>query len=102
MPTKKPKTARAVHPNAGVRAWYQRELQELIKGMAQALLAALREAERGPSEVVGDAKKPSIDLLDRALRKWGGMWVKRFNQLGDKLANEFANKSRTVTDAMVK
>lgn len=47
-------------------------------------------------------KRPSIDLLRRALNKWGDIWTQRLEDLSTKLANEFANKSRVYTDRALK
>jgi 8-oxo-dGTP pyrophosphatase MutT (NUDIX family) len=65
-----------------------------------ATLATL--ARRRVRSLAEDAKPPRIDLLRRALDKWGGLWVKRLDDLAEKLAHDFANKSRTVTDAALK
>lgn len=59
----------------------------------------------GPRATLGigmaqDAKRltPAI-LLDRALSKWGGLWIHRFNVASDKLARQFATKSKRATEA---
>lgn len=59
-------------------------------------------ARRTKLPLAQDAKPPRIDLLRRALDKWGGLWTARLETLSEKLAADFANKSRTVTDAAVK
>jgi 8-oxo-dGTP pyrophosphatase MutT (NUDIX family) len=59
-------------------------------------------ARRTKLPLASDAKPPRIDLLRRALDKWGGLWVKRLDTLAEKMASDFANKSRTVTDAALK
>jgi uncharacterized protein with gpF-like domain len=103
MPPKKLKTLDPVHPNAGVRAWYQAQLEKLVRDMANDMRWFLVNAwSDAPVTHAHDAKKPSIDLLRRALDKWGGLWVKRLESLSDKLAAEFANKNRTVTDTGIK
>lgn len=108
MATKKSKqkTARAVWPNAGIEAWYRDALQRLIREMSQDFLNTMRRAWK-TAEPVGDglatdAKRPSIDLLRRALEKWGDIWTQRLDSLSDKMAHEFANKNRTYTDRAVK
>jgi uncharacterized protein with gpF-like domain len=100
----KPKTAPAVHPNAGVEAWYRRELERLIVEMYRDLYARVKRAWEGEPEAVfaHDAKPPKMDLLTRAMNKWGGLWVKRIEVLSERMADEFANKNRNVTDAAVK
>ncbi len=101
-PKKKPVTLDPVHANAGVRVWYQEQLEKLVRDMALDVRRLLVRTWKGESLIVGDAKKPSIDLLRRALDKWGGLWVQRLESLSDKLAAEFANKNRTVTDAGIR
>jgi SPP1 gp7 family putative phage head morphogenesis protein len=55
------------------------------------------------ADIAQDAKKrPSINLLRRALSKWGDIWTQRLESLSDKMANEFANKSRAYTDRALK
>ena len=72
---------------------------DLHAGVHETLATIARRRQVGLAQ---DAKPPKIDLLRRALDKWGGLWVKRLETLSEQLANEFANKSRTVTDAAVK
>lgn len=100
----KRKLAAAVHPNAGVEAWYRRELERLIVEMYRDLYARVKLTWEGEPEAVfaHDAKPPKIDLLKRAMSKWGGLWVKRIENLSERLAEEFANKNRNVTDAAVR
>lgn len=101
----KPKTAPAVHPNAGVEAEYRSELQQLIVRMFRELDRAIREAWNTadePAVMAHDAKPPKIDLLTRAMEKWGGLWVKRMETLADEMASQFANKNRNVTDKALK
>jgi SPP1 gp7 family putative phage head morphogenesis protein len=100
----KPKTAAAVHPNAGVEAWYRAQLQQLITRMFRDLRHTLEDLWAGaePVTIAHDAKPPKMDLLTRAMNKWGGLWVKRIETLSERLADEFANKNRNVTDAAVK
>lgn len=99
---KKLKTLDPVHPNAGVRVWYQDRLERLVREMALDMRRLLLRVWNDDNAIVGDAKKPSIDLLRRALEKWGGLWTNRLESLSDKLAREFANKNQTVTDVAVK
>lgn len=65
-----------------------------------ATLATL--ARRKVLPLAQDAKPPKIDLLRRALDKWGGLWTQRLETLSEKLAADFANKNRAVTDAALK
>lgn len=99
---KKPKTARAVFPNAGVEAWYRTELQRLVREMSQDMLDRVRRAWRDAG-LAQDAKSrptPAI-LLGRALEKWGGLWTHRLDEASTKIARNFANKTTRATDAAV-
>lgn len=96
---RRPKTAAAVHPNAGVRVWYTERLQSLVLDMADDLESAVVAAfNADDSGIAHDAKKPSIDLLRRALNKWGKLWTLRLETLSDNLAADFANRNKAVTD----
>jgi SPP1 gp7 family putative phage head morphogenesis protein len=102
---KKPPATRPVWPSAAIEAWYRTELQKMVRTMSRELYEVLRAAWKSAETVSDgamDAKRPSIDLLRRALDKWGGLWTRRLESLSDKLANEFANKSRTYTDRALK
>jgi uncharacterized protein with gpF-like domain len=102
----KPKTAPAVHPNAGVEAEYRRELERLIHRMFSELQTSITHAwnDEAPAALYAhDAPKPpKIDLLTRAMNEWGGLWVKRMETLSEEMANQFANKNRNVTDKALK
>jgi SPP1 gp7 family putative phage head morphogenesis protein len=105
MPTPKPKTAAAVHPNAGVEAAYRLALQALIVEMFRDLYRTTKRAwEDEPVTIAHDApgKPPKMDLLTRAMNKWGGLWVKKLETLSEQMADQFANANRNVTDRAVK
>lgn len=100
---RRPKTAPPVHPNAGVRVWYTEKLQALVRRMSDDLESVVVGAfNADDSGIAHDAKKPSIDLLRRALTKWGKLWTVRLETLSDQLASDFANRNKNVTDAALK
>lgn len=72
---------------------------DLHPGVRETLMTLERRRHIGLAQ---DAKPPKIDLLRRALDKWGGLWTQRLETLSEKLAHEFANKSRVVTDAALR
>jgi|SRR5580658_7867100 SPP1 gp7 family putative phage head morphogenesis protein len=102
-PTLKPIEARAVHANAGVRDWYRKELQCLLFRVNRSLILHIGAAWKEAPPITGfaqDAPTSSV-LLQRALRKWGGLWTKKFNKLSLDLSRKFARKSfRTTENAM--
>ena len=103
--TRKPVTVRAVHPNEGVRRWYQTELLALITEMhlsvSRHVLAAYAEHE--PAEIASDArtKNPSI-LIRRALEKWGGIWIRKLDKLSTTLSRKFASRAFAVSQTQLK
>jgi hypothetical protein len=125
MPRKRQRYARPTFPNAGVDAWYRTQLQIIVNEMAQDMLDTVRRAWRNAGlaqddkcppdphlvwvEACGttpahyyiarDAKRPTpAILLDRALSKWGGLWVHRLNTTAAKLATNFAKKNKRATE----
>ena len=103
--TGRPVTVRAIHPNAGTEAWYYRALHNLIAQMTveveRGVMVAYGQIE--PPEIAHDAapKNPAL-LLRAALRKWGGLWVSKFDKLSLDLAQEFAKRSFAMTQAQMR
>lgn len=101
--TNKPVTVRAIHASAGVAAWYFVELDRIVKAMRDEVehhvLAAYGSLE--PQEMAHDAANPSL-LLRAALRKWGGLWVSRFDKLSLDLGQAFARKSFNLTQTQMR
>lgn len=100
--TRKPATVRAIHASAAVHAWYFDELDRHIKRMQaeveREILAVYGAFE--PQTHAMDAN-PSL-LLRAALRKWGGLWVSKFDRLSLDLGAAFARKSFTITQAQMR
>ena len=101
--SRKPVTVRAVHPSAAVHAWYFAELDALVAKMHAALqtgvLAVYGSLE--PQELAHDASNPSL-LLKAALRKWGGLWVRKFDRMSLDLSKRFAKKAFGVTQTQMR
>lgn len=67
--------------------------------MNASMLLHVRAAYNGCPPTVGfavDAPTPSI-LLNRALKKWGGLWLKKFDRLSLDLSRRFADKNFNMT-----
>jgi SPP1 gp7 family putative phage head morphogenesis protein len=100
----KPVVVRAIHANAGVRAWYEVELLEAINAMhadvKRHVLAAY--AEVAPAEMAHDADRNPSLFIRRALERWGGLWTRRLDKLSLDLSRKFASKSQTVTQASMR
>lgn len=101
----KPVLVRAIHPNAGIRAWYRAELDAAIEGMHRNVLAAILSAYSVsvPAEIAIDAdpKNPAL-FIRRAFDKLGRKWTSRFDALSLDLSRRFARKSQAVTQTQMK
>lgn len=122
--SRKPVTLRAIHASAAVHDWYFDKLDYWIESMradvTRHVLAAYGSLE--PQEYAADVqhirvhengnfycvlgedaapKNPSI-LLRAALRKWGGLWISRFDKLSLDLSRDFARKSFTITQTQLR
>lgn len=102
----KPVTVRAIHANAGVEAWYRAQLEAIVDGMYKSVsrhvLAAYANLCDSP-EMAHDAAPRNPALLVRsALRKWGGLWTRRLDDLSLDLSQKFAKKNFNVTQTQMK
>lgn len=114
---RKPVTVRAIHASAAVHAWYFDELDKLVSRMAAEVSQAIliTYGRFTPPELAKDAKpeeffddlatdaprNPSL-LLRAALRKWGGLWVSRFDTLSLELGKKFTSKSFGITQTQMR
>lgn len=128
--SRKPVTLAAIHASAATAAWYFAELDDVIINMASAIVrevlavygtfepqthamdAAYPQPRVMPNgnfgcvidvEEAWDAapRNPSL-LLKAALRKWGGLWVSKFDKLSLDLGAAFARKSFTITQTQMR
>lgn len=102
------KTAPAVHPNAGVTAWYRIELQAAVTFMARDLVHRLRDVwiatiatDAKPTKGAGFAAFRRQALMQQAISESAKKWSTKLDGLSLKLSLQFADKVRTVTDASV-
>lgn len=102
------KTAPAVHPNAGVTAWYRIELQAAATFMARDLVHRLRDVwiatiatDAKPTKGAGFAAFRRQALMQQAISESAKKWSTKLDGLSLKLSLQFADKARTVTDASV-
>lgn len=91
-PKKNPKTLRRTIPNAGTRAWYQKQLDQAVEDMHESVLYWLRAAYRN-TDLAQDANPAT--LMREAMRKLSSRWLKFFDQIADKLADRFVQRSLT-------
>jgi uncharacterized protein with gpF-like domain len=101
----KPVVVRAIHPNAGVQAWYRAELDAAIAAMHKDVLAGVLAAYSAgePVELAKDAppKNPSL-FIRRALERYGRKWTLRLDALSLDLSRKFATKSFNLTQVQMK
>jgi SPP1 gp7 family putative phage head morphogenesis protein len=103
---RKEKVLRAVQPNCGIERGYRRRLQALIEEMARSYLYWIKACWRRKPPVMsmdaiaGDAS-PSVEL-NRALKRLGRQWSKRFNEAAPQLAAYFALAANKRSDAVLR
>jgi hypothetical protein len=97
-PTRNPVVVTAVHANVGTEAWYRDRLQAMVARMAASMVRHIEAAYRAAPPLSGfAADAPPTVTLNRALRKWGGLWVKKFDKMSLDLARRFVTKNFTIT-----
>jgi SPP1 gp7 family putative phage head morphogenesis protein len=87
-----------IQPNAGVAGWYREALQELTRRMAADALRQLRKHYRPALSRMALDDDPIVTLR-KALRVWGRVWQKRFDDMSKEIAASFASRSQRYTDA---
>lgn len=101
MPTPKRKTARAVHANPGVTAKYRRQVDALVKEMSNSIeywvIAAYRANPPRMEVAVAQDALPSFELGKR-IRELSKRWIKKFDDMAEKIATSFAESGRKATD----
>lgn len=95
----KPATLRQIRPNAGIRAWYQKRLDEAIDDMQNSVVYWLKAAYRD-TPFAQDAN-PATVMRD-AMRRLTQRWERHFDKMADDLAKKFADKSLKTSDASLR
>lgn len=114
------KTIAAIQPNAGVRSWYNIQLNLFILDMKQDLEERLKEPapralanDRRNWEITfsetdingaydcavrltGDASSPNTQL-NAALEAWGKKWENKVERLASEMAKQFAKRNFSAT-----
>ncbi len=96
-------TVRAVYPNAGVRLWYEKQLNTLLYDafLDAALELTIAYRDRPTVGIVAMDAAP-VKKLDMALKKWGAKWSLRFDKLSLDLSKKFAARSFGVTESSMR
>lgn len=99
-PTGQPIAIEAVHANKGVEAWYRKKLQDMLERCANSMLRHVEAAWKAHTPTAGfgmDAPTPTV-ALNRALKRWGGLWQKKFNKMSLDLGRKFVDKNFATTE----
>lgn len=76
----------------------------MVDAMATSLSIHILAAYTASEPLTGfahDAPSPTT-LLSRALKKWGGLWIKKFDKLSLSLSRKFADKNFHVTQTQMR
>lgn len=93
------KTLVPISPNAGVEAWYRRQLQTLIDEMSADMLRAVSEAWRKDAPDIGMAHDALGEwLLRKAIDRWADNWIVRMNLAAATISTQFASRAFKATD----
>lgn len=99
-PKPKRKTARGILPNEGVRAAYKRAMDDLVAEMANSFeywVGAAYKANPSRLELATDAL-PSAELAKK-VSAVGKRWIKKFDDMSDKIAAKFVESGRKSSDS---
>jgi|SRR5579859_1592132 len=100
----------AIHPNAGVTAWYAQQLDEALRAAytdaALELTLAYRDRLKvgiaaQDSQLARDADY-SVKYIDNVLKRWGKKWNKRFDKMADDIAKRFTSRAFRMTEVGMK
>lgn len=100
-PSKRPITLAPVHPNAGLRASYQKKIDSLVDAMQKSLVYWLTAAYRANEPTMAADASPAMALRD-AMRKLSNYWQKRFDDAAPELAKYFAENAFSRSDGSLK
>lgn len=88
-----------VHASAGVRAWYEKKLHDLLCCMNDSMQTHIAAAWKSATPSIGFAQDDanSSVVLRRAINRWGRLWQSKFDALSSDLARKFADKNFSTT-----
>lgn len=93
----KVKTIRPVRPNAGVEAWYRRQIDKQIREMQKSVVYWLTANYKASGAAVAMDASPAVFMRD-AMRKLAKRWTKAFDNVSHRLAERFAGDAMKNTD----
>lgn len=90
-------TLRAIHPNAGVEAWYRRQLDNHIREMQKSVVYWLTANYKASGAAVAMDASPAVFMRD-AMKKLAKRWTKAFDNVSQRLAERFSCDAMKNTD----
>ena len=94
----RPKTLRAVRPNAGIEVAYRRKLYDLIEAMHKSAMYWVEAAYKAHTPRIAMDATPANELRD-AIRKLVRQWEYNFDEGAEALAKYFATDVSERSDA---
>lgn len=103
--SRRQKTLRPVHPNAGIEAAYRKQLtgavDEMHRSIMRFVVASYRKQEPRITVLAQD-ERPA-DVLRRTIKELSRRWLRKFDNMADRLADHFAQSiERRSGDALRK
>lgn len=92
---------RPVRANAGIGIAYRKRLEALIEEMHASVLYWLRAAYRREEPRIARDESPA-DALRRSIRELSRRWLKRFDEMAEKLAQHFAQSVEKRSSAALR
>jgi len=96
--SKKLKTYRPLHPNAGIEACYRKKLTALIDEMNRSLVYWLSASYRQNKPEIAQDELPA-NALRRTMKGLRKRWERKFNDMAPKLAEYFAKIAAQRSDS---
>lgn len=97
----KPRIARAIHANQGLRARYERQLKTLIAEMHDSVIYWLSAQFKDAPPVLASDAAPSVEI-QRKLRAIAKRWIKRFNDAAPKIAEAYLEGQFKAADSAMR
>lgn len=91
------KTTRPIRPNAGVEAWYRRQLDNQVRKMQKSVVYWLSANYKASGAAVAMDASPAVFMRD-AMRKLARRWTKSFDSIAQKLSERFAGDTLKNAD----
>lgn len=90
---RRPKTAKAVKPNVGIRVWYRKQIEKLIGRMKASVLRWVPAAYR---------KGANAKALDKAIENLREYWTGTFEESGIKIAERLVKRIDSTSRNAIK